>query len=193
MEIRKVAQYIEQERLFDKRDKILVALSGGADSVALLRLLLSLEYTCEAAHCNFHLRGTESDRDEAFVRHLCKELQVNLHVIHFDTKKIAEERHISIEMAARELRYNWFEKLRKECHAAVIAVAHHQDDSVETFLLNLIRGTGINGLKGILSPKWAYCPTFALHRPQRNHGLSGTPPTRLCNRQHEFTRRIHPK
>ncbi len=149
MEIRKVAQYIEQERLFDKRDKILVALSGGADSVALLRLLLSLEYTCEAAHCNFHLRGTESDRDEAFVRHLCKELQVNLHVIHFDTKKIAEERHISIEMAARELRYNWFEKLRKECHAAVIAVAHHQDDSVETFLLNLIRGTGINGLKGI--------------------------------------------
>ena len=149
MEIRKIAQYIEREQLFKKEDKILVALSGGADSVALLRLLLSSGYACEAAHCNFHLRGTESDRDEEFVRQLCKEQQVNLHIIHFDTKNMAQERHISIEMAARELRYNWFEKLRIECNATVVAVAHHQDDSVETLLLNLIRGTGINGLKGI--------------------------------------------
>lgn len=144
-----VAQYIDHHRLFTAEDKVLVALSGGADSVALLRLLLSLGYTCEAAHCNFHLRGAESDRDEEFVRSLCREQEVPLHIVHFDTEKEAKERHISIEMAARELRYNWFEEVRKECGAAAIAVAHHRDDSVETFLLNLIRGTGINGLRGI--------------------------------------------
>lgn len=145
----KITEYINHQRLFSAEDKVLVALSGGADSVALLRLLLSAGYNCEAAHCNFRLRGKESDRDEEFVRRLCREQQVELHVTHFDTEKIAEERHISIEMAARELRYEWFEELRKERRAAVIAVAHHRDDSVETILLNLIRGTGINGLLGI--------------------------------------------
>lgn len=130
-------------------DKILVALSGGADSVALLCLLQTLGYECEAAHCNFHLRGEESDRDETFVRQLCAKRQVPLHTIHFDTLRTAEERHISTEMAARELRYEWFEKIRTKSNANVIAVAHHQDDSVETLLLNLIRGTGINGLRGI--------------------------------------------
>lgn len=149
MEKERVIQYINQERLFAPTDKILIALSGGADSVALLCLLQTLGYDCEAAHCNFHLRGEESDRDEAFVRRLCSRRQIQLHTIHFDTTRIAEERHISIEMAARELRYEWFEEVRKTCNAAVIAVAHHQDDSVETFLLNLIRGTGINGLRGI--------------------------------------------
>lgn len=149
MNMQKISQYIHQYNLFSSEDKILVALSGGADSVALLRLLLTLGYTCEAAHCNFHLRGAESDRDESFVRQLCKDLQVPLHIIHFDTEKEAVERHISIEMAARELRYAWFENIRNECGANVIAVAHHQDDSVETLLLNLIRGTGINGLRGI--------------------------------------------
>lgn len=149
MNMQKISQYIHQYNLFSSEDKILVALSGGADSVALLRLLLTLGYTCEAAHCNFHLRGEESNRDESFVRQLCKDLQIPLHVIHFDTEKEAEERHISIEMAARELRYAWFENIRNECGANVIAVAHHQDDSVETLLLNLIRGTGINGLRGI--------------------------------------------
>ena len=147
--MQKVVQYIERHKLFSLDDKILVALSGGADSVALLRLLLSLGYTCEAAHCNFHLRGAESDRDEHFVRQLCLEHRVTLHTVHFNTEQEAKERHISIEMAARELRYAWFEKTREACSAAVIAVAHHQDDSVETLLLNLIRGTGINGLRGI--------------------------------------------
>lgn len=148
-EIGIVTDFIEKEKLFARNDMILIALSGGADSVALLRILLQLGYTCEAAHCNFHLRGEESDRDEAFVRQLCKVHQVPLHVTHFETLREAEERHISIEMAARELRYNWFEEIRQECGADVIAIAHHQDDSVETFLLNLIRGTGINGLRGI--------------------------------------------
>lgn len=149
MNKQKIALYIDRNKLFSPKDKILVALSGGADSVALLRLLLTLGYACEAAHCNFRLRGTESDRDEVFVRRLCEEHQIPLHVIHFNTAREAEERHISIEMAARELRYNWFEKVRRENSITAVAVAHHQDDSVETLLLNLIRGTGINGLRGI--------------------------------------------
>lgn len=149
MNKKKIAQYIEQEKLFTLKDKVLVALSGGADSVALLHLLLDMGYTCEAAHCNFHLRGDESDRDEAFVRQLCLQLETPLHIRHFQTTEEAAKRHISIEMAARELRYTWFEELRRKQKADVIAVAHHKDDSVETLLLNLIRGTGINGLLGI--------------------------------------------
>ena len=144
-----VQKFIEEKKLFNLQDKILVALSGGADSVALVRVLLSLGYTCECAHCNFHLRGLESDRDEAFVRQLCEKQCIPLHVTHFDTSAYAKEHYISIEMAARELRYEWFEHIRKEIGASAIAVAHHRDDSVETFLLNLMRGAGINGLKGI--------------------------------------------
>lgn len=145
----RVIRYIEKEQLFSLNSKILVALSGGADSVALLRILHSIGYDCEAAHCNFHLRGKESDRDEMFVRQLCQQYNVPLHTIDFDTTRYAEEKRISIEMAARELRYEWFEKKRIECNADWIAVAHHQDDSIETMLLNLIRGTGITGLLGI--------------------------------------------
>ncbi|MEG1685580.1 MAG: tRNA lysidine(34) synthetase TilS, partial [Bacteroides sp.] len=146
-----IARYIERETLFTLKDKVLVALSGGADSVALFRSLLALGYECEAAHCNFHLRGEESDRDENFVRMLCGEFHVPLHLVHFDTLIYADEHHLSVEMAARELRYDWFELMRKQTNSAVVAVAHHRDDSVETFLLNLMRGTGINGLKGIRS------------------------------------------
>lgn len=145
----KINRYITEKGLFGLTDKVLVALSGGADSVALLRVLLQLGYRCEAAHCNFHLRGEESDRDEAFVVRLCETLRVPLHKVDFQTKEYAAERGISIEMAARELRYAWFESLLPVCGARVIAVAHHRDDSVETFLLNLVRGTGIKGLRGI--------------------------------------------
>lgn len=144
-----IQKYIEEKRLFTLRDGVLVAVSGGADSVALLRALLALGYRCEAAHCNFHLRGEESGRDERFVRELCLKLGVTLHVTHFDTAAYARQHRVSIEMAAREMRYGWFEQLRRERGLAVIAVAHHRDDSVETFLLNLVRGAGINGLKGI--------------------------------------------
>ena len=133
MFIRKVSQFIEEKHLFGSGDKVLVALSGGADSVALLRVLLRLGYACEAAHCNFHLRGEESVRDERFVRALAERLGVPLHVIHFDTNAYAASHNVSVEMAARELRYDWFAKLRQECGAKVVAVAHHRDDSVETF------------------------------------------------------------
>lgn len=146
---KKIAQYIDNERLFPINARIIVALSGGADSVALLRILHTLGYDCEAAHCNFHLRGTESDRDEMFVRKLCKTMITPLHTIDFATEQYAIEKKISIEMAARELRYQWFAEIKEKTKANVIAVAHHQDDSVETVLLNLIRGTGINGLLGI--------------------------------------------
>lgn len=145
----RITQYIEKEDLFSSDSKILVALSGGADSVALLCILHAAGYHCEAAHCNFHLRGEESNRDEQFVRQLCKRYGIRLHTIDFDTTRYAAEKRISIEMAARELRYNWFEEIRNQCQADVVAVAHHQDDSVETILLNLIRGTGITGLLGI--------------------------------------------
>ena len=146
---KKIAQYIDNERLFPLNTRIIVALSGGADSVALLRILHTLGYDCEAAHCNFQLRGAESDRDEMFVRELCKTMRIPLHTIDFATEQYAIEKKISIEMAARELRYQWFAEIKEKTKANVIAVAHHQDDSVETVLLNLIRGTGINGLLGI--------------------------------------------
>lgn len=146
---KKIAQYIDNEKLFPLNARIIVALSGGADSVALLRILHTLGYDCEAAHCNFHLRGAESDRDEMFVRKLCKTMRIPLHTIDFATEQYAIEKKISIEMAARELRYQWFAEIKEKTKANVIAVAHHQDDSVETVLLNLIRGTGINGLLGI--------------------------------------------
>ena len=145
----KVIHYIEEKQLFTRQDQIVVALSGGADSVALLRILLHNGYSCIAAHCNFHLRGEESNRDEKFVRSLCEALDTPLQVIHFDTLNYAATKKISLEMAARELRYKWFEDIRKQYMAKVTAVAHHRDDAVETFLLNLIRGTGIDGLQGI--------------------------------------------
>lgn len=124
----------------------IVALSGGADSVALLLGLLHLGQPLVAAHCNFHLRGEESDADEAFVRQLCEEKGVKLYVEHFDTEAYAKQHRISIEMAARELRYDFFERLRQQLGADTIVVAHHRDDNVETLLLNLVRGSGLKGL-----------------------------------------------
>lgn len=155
MIIKKVSRYIGEQALFVPGDRLLVALSGGADSVALLRLLLQLGFCCEAAHCNFHLRGDESNRDERFVSELCRSLDIPLHITHFDTYAEAAQRKVSIEMIARDLRYDWFERLRCERSLSYIAVAHHGDDNVETFLLNLLRGTGINGLCGI-RPKNGY-------------------------------------
>ena len=145
-----IAHFIEGHKLMNQGQRYLVALSGGPDSVSLLRILLDLGYQIEAVHCNFHLRGEESDRDERFCSQLCQGLNVQLHLVHFDTRTYAELHQVSIEMAARELRYQYFEKLRCSIGAAGICVAHHQDDSVETVLMNLLRGTGLKGLEGIL-------------------------------------------
>ena len=145
----KVSAYINKYKLLNTNGLYIVALSGGADSVALLLLLKEGGFNVHAAHCNFHLRGDESNRDEAFCVELCQQLGIELHRAHFATREYAEAHKVSIEMAARELRYNWFEQLRKDIGAAGICVAHHRDDSVETVLLNMIRGTGLRGLTGI--------------------------------------------
>lgn len=142
-------EFIRRQQLFTDGARILVALSGGADSVALLRILVRLGYRCHAVHCNFHLRGEESDSDEQFATALCRTLGVECEVVHFDTMGYATEHKLSVEMAARELRYREFERIRQAQRLDVIAVAHHQDDAVETLLLNLIRGAGINGLTGM--------------------------------------------
>ena len=146
---RRVSDFISKHSLLSHDALHLVALSGGADSVALLRILRDLDYQIEAAHCNFHLRGAESDRDEAFVRQLCDSIGIKLHLIHFDTETYASVHQVSIEMAARELRYGYFRSLCKDIGAETVCVAHHRDDAVETFLMNLLRGSGIHGLTGI--------------------------------------------
>lgn len=117
--------------------------------MCLLLVMKRLGYNVEAIHCNFHLRGEESDRDENFCKRLCERENVPFHTVHFDTKTYAELHKVSIEMAARELRYNYFEQLRKAISAEAILVAHHKNDAVETLLMNLLRGTGIHGLQGI--------------------------------------------
>lgn len=124
----------------------LVALSGGADSIALALMMKELGMRLLALHCNFHLRGEESNRDEQFVRIFCQENSIPLEVRHFDTQALAKAHGVSIEMEARELRYAWFAERVKELNANGICVAHHRDDQAETLLLNLIRGTGLRGL-----------------------------------------------
>lgn len=144
-----VRKFIEKEGLFTQRDRIAVGVSGGADSVALLALLCELGYDCVALHCNFHLRGEESLRDERFVEQWVKSSNIELRKADFDTVGFASGRGISIEMAARELRYGWFSEQLEELKASCVAVAHHADDVVETFLINLTRGCGLHGLTGI--------------------------------------------
>lgn len=147
--LNKIKTYIETHKLLRPDGRYIVGLSGGADSVALLFILKELGYCVEAAHCNFHLRGKESQRDEEYCINLCKEQDVKLHLIHFKTTEYAGKHKVSIEMAARTLRYNYFETLRQDIGADAVCVAHHHDDSVETVLLNLVRGTGLRGLMGI--------------------------------------------
>ncbi|MCM1373210.1 MAG: tRNA lysidine(34) synthetase TilS [Bacteroides sp.] len=127
----------------------LVALSGGADSVALALMMKEQGLHCRAMHCNFHLRGAESDRDEQFVRDFCLQQDIPLEVKHFDTIASAKKHAASIEMEARELRYTWFTERAHHHNAIGICVAHHRDDQAETLLLNLIRGTGLRGLSAM--------------------------------------------
>lgn len=162
-----IAAYIKSQHLLNKESKYLVALSGGADSVALLSVLNELGYVIEAIHCNFHLRGKESDRDEAFCKMLCNKKKIPLHLASFDTTSFAKIHHISIEMAARQLRYHYFAQLCSDITANGICVGHHADDQVETVLLNLIRGTGIDGLTG-MKPRNGIVirPLLAVNRKQ---------------------------
>lgn len=139
----------EAKRLIATGTTVIVGLSGGADSVALLDLLASLDYRCVAAHCNFHLRGNESCRDEEVAKSHAERLGVEFVKVDFDVPARRKSTGESVEMACRALRYEWWEGLRQQLGNAVIAVAHHRDDNIETFFLNLMRGSGIAGLKGM--------------------------------------------
>lgn len=147
--LNKIKRFIVSEHLLQVDALYLVALSGGADSVALLLCLKELGYCVEVVHCNFHLRGEESLRDEQFCEDLCQRENIPLHKVHFDTQAYADLHKVSIEMAARELRYRYFFQLKEALGADGVCVGHHKEDSVETILINLVRGTGLSGLMGI--------------------------------------------
>jgi tRNA(Ile)-lysidine synthase len=147
--LKNFTQFIDQHRLFERDSMLVVALSGGIDSVALVYLLKTAGYKFAIAHCNFQLRA-EANADEEFCRQISIEYKTPFHTIRFNTQQYASENKISIQMAARQLRYQWFEQIRQQHQYSRIVLAHHQNDTIETILLNLVRGTGIAGLHGIL-------------------------------------------
>jgi tRNA(Ile)-lysidine synthase len=162
--VEKFKEYIKQQNLFQPKDKLLLAVSGGVDSVVLCELCKQAGYDFTIAHCNFQLREEESERDENFVRELGKKYEVEVLVKKFDTQKYADENKLSIQVAARELRYTWFDelltKIKADFNSKVsneqqatsnwLLTAHHGNDNIETLLMNFFKGTGINGLHGIL-------------------------------------------
>ncbi len=147
--LEQLLNYIDKQKLWQPEEKVLAGVSGGIDSVVLAHLLHEAGIPFAIAHCNFRLRGSDSDGDEVFVKNLAKQLGVEIFVRRFDTRKFAEKHGISIQMAARELRKEWFGSLMKNEGFDTIATAHHLNDSLETVLFNLAKGTGIAGLKGI--------------------------------------------
>ena len=190
--IHTIERYISHCEMFAHGGKTLVALSGGADSVALLHVLLRLGHDCAAAHCNFGLRGEESLRDERFVRQMCESLGVTLFVKNFDVDAYQRQHKVSVEMACRELRYDWFRTLMAEHGYSYLAVAHHADDNIETLLLNLMRGTGITGAAGIKPCAGNVCrPLLCVHRDEierflKENGIAFV--TDSTNRQSDFSR-----
>ncbi len=142
-------RFVDEKNLFSTRDRVLIAVSGGLDSMVLLYLMKQLDVELAVAHCNFQLRSQESDLDEEFVRLHCEKIQVPFFCKRFETNNYATEAGISIQMAARELRYAWFEELMEGKGFSRLATAHHYNDSIETMMLNWVRGAGIEGLRGI--------------------------------------------
>lgn len=172
------ASFVEKNGLFKKDDRILVAVSGGVDSMVLCELLRLSGYKIAIAHCNFHLRGDESDADEAFVRRHASDKGIDIYVTHFDTNAYAQQNSLSTEMAARELRYNWFAEMAEKHNFDKVALAHHRDDQIETFVINLLRSSGIHGLKAMKAINGIYVrPLLWASRTQIEtyaveHGLS---------------------
>lgn len=142
--------FVSKENLFSPKDKLLLAVSGGVDSVVLCELCKQVGYDFVIAHCNFRLRGAESERDREFVQQLATKYNVPFHLNEFDTTSYSANRKISIQEAARELRYEWFTELLEKGQAKYIVTAHHLDDNIETMVMHFFRGTGINGLRGML-------------------------------------------
>jgi tRNA(Ile)-lysidine synthase len=149
--LQKFIGLIKKENLFQSKDKLLIAVSGGVDSIVLCELCKQAGYDFVISHCNFQLRGEESYRDEQFVRELAKKYNAEIFVKKFDTEKYAEEKKIGIQEAARDLRYEWFKSIITDQQIKWILTAHHANDNIETLLINFFKGTGISGLKGILS------------------------------------------
>lgn len=147
--VKKFENHLHKNFPFLKEKKIVIACSGGLDSMVLADLLIKLHYGVALAHCNFSLRGSESDGDEVFVNKYGEDKQLKVHTKRFDTHAYAETHKISIQLAARELRYRWFEKLLNDFQYDYLLTAHHLDDDIETFMINLSRGTGLRGLTGI--------------------------------------------
>lgn len=159
--------FIDTHKLFNAEDSVLLAVSGGKDSVLMAHLFKKAKFTFGIAHCNFNLRGAESDEDEAFVRGLAKHFNCSFFSTQFNTAAYAKSSGQSIQMAARELRYQWFEEIASKNAYQQVALAHHQNDSVETILLNLVRGTGIAGLHGISAKRELFVrPLLFLTREQ---------------------------
>jgi tRNA(Ile)-lysidine synthase len=146
---KKFVEFLEKEDLLKEDSSVLLAVSGGIDSVVMVDLFHRAKVNFAIAHCNFQLRGKESDNDEKFVEQLAKKYSVTFFSTKFDTKKFGKTNKLSIQEAARKLRYEWFEEICKKHNIDSIATAHHLNDSIETFFINLVRGTGIEGLKGI--------------------------------------------
>lgn len=142
-------KFISENHLPEIDHPILLAVSGGIDSMVMLHLMKKAGYNAVVAHCNFSLRGNESDADERFVEEICAGMGIGFHSVRFDTAEYSRSKKISIQMAARELRYEWFEMKRAELGLEYVSLAHNQNDVVETFMINLSRGTGLNGLTGI--------------------------------------------
>ena len=147
--LQKFKKHITKEFPFLKDTKLLIAISGGVDSVVLFHLFHKLNYDVSLAHCNFKLRGKESDLDEEFIKNLNQISSNQIFTIIFDTEKYAKEHKLSTQIAARELRYNWFQKLITEHKFEYVLTAHHADDNLETFLIHLTRGSGLDGFTGI--------------------------------------------
>ena len=149
--LKQFQQYIKTEKLFQPKDRLLIAVSGGVDSAVLCELCKQAGFDFTIAHCNFKLRGKESDEEENFVKLLAKKYAVELFVKKFDTEKYAAENKLSIQVAARDLRYGWFAELINQSTGKQINylfTAHHADDNIETILMNFFKGSGINGIKG---------------------------------------------